>query len=84
MSTVELVVGKVKKPSERQAWELLGWLADRQADGASLKQPPRSSRRKSKPRHSTRKLMAWNDSIRGTTDWQPPRRPDDLVKPARL
>jgi hypothetical protein len=30
------------------------------------------------------KLKAWQDSIRFTTDWQPPRMPDDLVKSVRL
>ena len=30
------------------------------------------------------KLKAWQDSVRGTTDWEPPRMPDDLVKPVRL
>ena len=84
MSTVELAVRKVKKLSARQARELLGWLDKRQPNGTSLKQPSHTSRRKLKTRRSTRKLMAWYDSIRGTTDWEPPRMPDDVVKPFRL
>ena len=30
------------------------------------------------------KLKAWQDSVRGTTEWEPPRMPDDLVKSFRL
>jgi hypothetical protein len=84
MSTVELAVSKVKKLSARQARELLGWLTARQPNGTSLKQPARTSRRKTTARRSMQKLRAWQDSVRGTTDWQPPRMPDDLVKPIRL
>ena len=84
MSTVELAVRKVKKLSARQARELLGWLAERQSNGTSRKQPSKTSRRKPKVRRSMQKLKAWQDSIRFTTDWQPPRMPDDLVKPIRL
>ena len=84
MSAVELAVGKVKKLSARQARELLGWLTARQPNGTSLKQPARTSRRKTTARRSMQKLKAWQESVRGTTDWQPPRMPDDLVKPVRL
>ena len=84
MSTVELAVRKVKKMSARQARELLGWLAKHQPNGAALKQPSHSPRRKRKTRGSARKLLAWYDSIRGTTDWQPPRMPDDVAKPIQL
>lgn len=84
MSAVELAVRKVKKLSAREARELLGWLGERQTNGIAHKQPSRTSRRKRKGRQSVRKLMAWYDSIRGTTDWEPPRMPDDLVKPFRL
>jgi hypothetical protein len=84
MSTIELAVRKVKKLSARQAKELLGWLTARQPNGTSLKRPTRTSRRKITTRRSTQQLLAWYDSIRGTTDWQPPRMPDDLVKPVRL
>ena len=84
MSAVELAVRKVKKLSGRQARELLGWLAERQPNGTAHKQPTRRSRGTRKARRSTRALLAWYDSIRGTTDWQPPRMPDDLVKPFRL
>jgi len=84
VSTVELAVRKFKKLSARQAQELLGWLAARPANGTSFKNSARPSRRKSKARLSMHKLKAWQDSIRFTTDWQPPRMPNDLVKPTRL
>jgi hypothetical protein len=83
VSTVELAVKKVKKLSARQTRELLGWLTARQPNGTSLKQTARTSRRESTARRSMQKLKAWQDSIRFTTDWQPPRMPDDLVKPVR-
>jgi len=83
MSAVELAVRKVKKLSARQARELLGWLTARQPNGAALKQPARTSRRKATGRRSMQKLKAWQDSIRFTTDWQPPRMPDDLVRSVR-
>jgi len=82
MSTVELAVRKVKKLSPRQARELLGWLAARQPNGTAS--TARKARRKSSARRSMQKLKAWQDSVRGTTDWTPPRMPDDLVKPIRL
>lgn len=81
MSAVELAVKKVKKLSNRQARELLAWLAKQQSNGYS---PSPTSPRKSKARRSMRKLKAWHDSIRFTTDWEPPRMPHDLVKPVRL
>jgi hypothetical protein len=84
MSTVELAVNKVKKLSAPQARELLGWLDARQANVTSLKKPARRSRRKTTARRSMQKLKEWHDSVRGTTDWEPPRMPDDLVKPFRL
>jgi len=84
MSTVELAVSKVKKLSAHEVMELLGWLTSRQINGDSLKQPARVSRTKAKARRSMQKLKAWQDSIRFTTDWQPPRMPDDLVKSVRL
>jgi hypothetical protein len=83
MSAVELAVKKVKKLSARQARELLGWLTTRQPKGTALKQS-RTLRRKATARRSMQKLKAWQDSVRGTTDWTPPRMPDDLVKPIRL
>jgi hypothetical protein len=70
MSTVELAVKKVKKLSVPQARELLGWLEGRQANGTAAK---------STARQRMKKLKSWEDSVRGTTDWEPPRMPDDLV-----
>lgn len=84
VSTVELAVRKVKKLSNRQARELLGWLAERQPNGTSRKQPVHLSRGQRKAHPSMKKLLAWYDSIRGTTDWEPPRMPDDPVKATRL
>lgn len=84
MSTVELVVRKVRKLSNRQARELLGWLEERQPNGTSHKQPPRTARHKASVRRSMQKLKAWEDSVRGTTDWEPPRMPDDVADPIRL
>ncbi|MGO9585357.1 MAG: hypothetical protein ACLP2Y_03985 [Limisphaerales bacterium] len=84
MSTVELAVRKVKKLSAPEARELLGWLTARQSNGTSLKASSRTARRKTTVRRSMQKLKAWQDSVRFTTDWQPPRMPDDLVKPVRL
>ena len=83
MSAVELAVRKVKKLSARQARELLSWLNARQANGTLLNQLSRASRRKSSARRSMKELKAWQDSIRFTTNWQPPRMPDDLVRPVR-
>jgi hypothetical protein len=84
MSTVELAVKKVRKLSSRQARELLGWLAERQPNGTSRRQPARPSHAKRKIHPSMKKLLAWEDSIRGTTDWEPPRMPDDVARPIRL
>ena len=79
MSAVDLAVSKVKKLSARQAKELLGWLEARQTLGVA--QRPRTAQRKAAARRRMKKLLAWHDSVRGTTDWEPPRMPDDLVKP---
>jgi hypothetical protein len=84
VSAVELVVRKVRKLSDRQARELLGWLDKQRSCGSARQRSTPSSRPKSKARRSMRELMAWYDSVRGTTDWQPPRMPDDLVKTLRL
>ena len=86
MSTVELAVKKVKKLSAREARELLGWLDKQQANGTAAKRRAKPWWRKGTPRQRMKKLKAWADSIRGTTDWEPPRMPDDLVKvkPFRL
>jgi hypothetical protein len=85
MSAVELAVKKVKKLSDAQARELLGWLDAQPANGAPLKK--RRSLpwwRKGTARQRMKKLKAWEDSVRLTTDWEPPRMPNDLVKPFRL
>jgi hypothetical protein len=84
MSAVELAVKRVKRLSDRQARELLAWLAKRPSNGTAKKARKPSARRKSKRPRTMREIMAWYDSIRGSTDWEPPRMPDDLVKPTRL
>jgi hypothetical protein len=81
MSAVELAVRKVKKMSARQARELLGWLDARQANAAPLKRASRPKQRKTTARQRMKALKAWQDSVRLTTDWEPPRMPDDLVNP---
>jgi hypothetical protein len=83
MSAIELAVEKVKKMSARQAQELLVWLDDRQANGKSPTRLRRNSRQSALASRK-QKFKKWHDSIRGTTDWEPPRMPDDLVKPYRL
>jgi hypothetical protein len=82
MSTVELAVRKVKKLSATQARELLGWLDARRSNGVARRSL--TVQRKSAARRRMKKLMAWHDSVRLTTDWEPPRMPDDLVKSFRL
>jgi hypothetical protein len=84
MSAVELAVRKVKKLSARQARELLGWLDAGRAIGAALQPRPRAKRRKTTAHQRLMKLKAWEDSVRGTTDWEPPRMPDDLVEAFQL
>ena len=84
VSAVELAVRNVRKLSDRQACELLGWLAKRQLNGTARMRRAQASRRRAKARRSMLQLKTWHDSVRGTTDWEPPRMPDDLVKPIRL
>ena len=84
MSMVELAVKKVRELSAPQARELLGWLETRQCNGMAARRHPRPWWRKGTARQRMKKLKAWHDSVRGTTDWEPPRMPDDLVKPFRL
>ena len=81
MTTVERAVKKVKtlKPSQAQA--LLDWLAQ-QPPATPRKRP--GTRRKSRRPQTMKDLMAWHDSIRRTTDWEPPRMPNDLVQRVTL
>ena len=80
MSAIELAVSKVRKMSAQEARELLAWLAARPSHGATVKPISRTTRRKTTARERMNKLKAWHDSVRLTTDWEPPRMPDDLVK----
>jgi hypothetical protein len=84
VSAVELAVKKVKKLSVPQARELLGWLEARQTNGKPAKKRRKPWWRQGTARQRMRKLKAWQDSVRLTTDWEPPRMPDDLVKPFRF
>jgi hypothetical protein len=83
MSAVELAIKEVKKLSAPQARELLGWLDKRQGNGKSSVRPRRTSRQSALARRK-QKFKEWHDSVRGTTDWEPPRMRDHLVKPFRL
>jgi hypothetical protein len=80
VSAVELAIKEVKKLSPSQAQELLNWLGARPLNGIAARPAKRTSRRKRASRPSMKKIKAWYDSIRFTTDWEPPRMPDDLVK----
>ncbi|HEY3857143.1 MAG TPA: hypothetical protein VGO67_22385 [Verrucomicrobiae bacterium] len=80
MSAVELAVKKVKKLSPRQARELLGWLDKHPANSAPPKRRRQPWWRRGTARQRMNKLRTWEDSVRGTTDWEIPRMPDDLVK----
>ncbi len=79
MSAVELAVKKVRKLSAPQARELLGWLDKRQANGKPTKRRRQPWWRRGTPRQRMKALRAWEDSVRGTTNWEIPRMPDDLV-----
>ena len=83
MSTVELAVKKVQSLSETEASALLDWLAQQQSRPRAAK-PPAKPRRKPKRQQTIADLKAWYDSIRRTTDWEPPRMPDDLVQRLKL
>ncbi|HWN97559.1 MAG TPA: hypothetical protein VNT99_21200 [Methylomirabilota bacterium] len=84
MSAVETAVKKVKGLSERRAKALLGWLSEQESAPRRVRRSSPATPRKRQARRSMRSLMAWYDSIRGTTDWEPPRMPDDLVRRVSL
>lgn len=81
MSTVQLAVKKVKGLSDHQAQALLDWLAKQEPRPRAVKKP---ATRRRKRKQTMADLMAWYDSIRLTTDWEPPRMPDDLVQRVKL
>jgi hypothetical protein len=76
MSTVELALKKVKALSESEAERLLGWLEERKTARAGRKHGEAKRNR----RASMRRILSWYDSVRGTTDWEPPRMPPDEAK----
>jgi hypothetical protein len=84
MSAVELAVSKVKGMSARQASALLEWLNSQQPNRTTLEPRPRISHRKTTALQRLKKLKEWESSVRGTTDWEPPRMPNDLVSSFRL
>lgn len=84
MSAVETAVKKVQVLSERRAKALLGWLSEQESATRPVRRSSPPTPRKRKARRSMRSLMAWYDSIRGTTDWEPPRMPDDLARRVSL
>ncbi len=84
MSTVQQAVKKVKGLSDSQAQALLDWLAEQPPSPRAVKRKRATSRRKPKRKQTMKELMAWYDSIRGTTNWEPPRMPDDLVQRVKL
>lgn len=84
MSAVQTAVKKVKGLSEKRAEALLGWLSEQECATRRVRRSSPATPRKRKARQSMRSLMAWYDSIRGTTDWEPPRMPDDLVRRVSL
>jgi len=79
MSAVELAVKKVKKLSAPQARALLGWLDKHQGNGKLAKRRRQPWWRRGTARQRKAKLKAWHDSVRGTTDWEILRMPDELV-----
>jgi hypothetical protein len=79
MSAVEIAVKKVKKLSAPQARQLLGWLEGWPTRDACAKRRSQPWWRKGTPRQRMKKLKAWEDSVRGTTNWEIPRMPDELV-----
>ena len=83
MSTVQLAVKKVKGLSDHQAQALLDWLAKQESRPRAVKKTA-TPRRKRRRKQTMADLMAWYDSIRGTTDWEPPRMPNDLVQRVKL
>jgi hypothetical protein len=80
VSAVELAIKEVKKLSPSQAQELLNWLGTHPLNGTHTPPAKRTSRRKRTNQPSMKRIKAWYDSVRFTTDWEPPRMPDDLVK----
>jgi hypothetical protein len=79
MSAAELAVKNVKKLTAPQAWELLGWLEALQANGKPAKRRRQPWWHRGTASQRMKKLKAREDAVRLTTDWEPPRMPDELV-----
>jgi hypothetical protein len=77
VSAVDQAIAKVKKLSPTEARELLNWLSNRSAQAVKRSSKPRRKRRAPL---SQAQFKKWQDSVRLTTDWEPPRMPNDLVE----
>jgi hypothetical protein len=80
MSVIEAAVNRVRKLSPREARELLGWLDKQQTKGTTVQRRGRQPLwRVPTLRQRKKRFKAWLNSVRGTTDWEPPRMSDELV-----
>jgi hypothetical protein len=80
VSAVEQAVEKVKKLSPKQARELLVWLAAHES--IKVHKPSTNARKRRRRKSPTKEeLKQWHESVRLTTDWEPPRMPDGYLKP---
>jgi hypothetical protein len=84
VSAVESAIEKVRALSTREARELLTWLEAKSANDANRRKSGGRGGAKRIRRHSTKQLLKWYDSVRLTTDWEPPKMPNDSVKPISL
>ena len=78
MTAIDTAIEKVKELSPGGVRELLVWLDMRDAVGQGSRRKtrkPAAKRIKSKEA-----LKKWQNSIRFTTNWEPPRMPDDVIK----
>ena len=84
MSTVQLAVKKVQSLSDTQAQAVLDWLAQQEAERRAPERKRAAARRKPRHKQTMKELKAWLDSVRGTTDWSPPRMQDYCERCAKL
>ncbi len=84
MSTVQLAVKKVRSLSDTQAQALLDWLAQQEVARHAPARKRAAPRRKPKRKQTMKDLKAWLDTVRGTTDWLPPRMQEYCERCAKL
>ncbi len=84
MSTVETALKKVKELSAAEARQLLEWLDARKATARRRKNGASPRPQKPARRRTMKKILAWYESIRGTTDWESPRMPSDSASCSSL